>query len=274
MSNRKEGTKTRTSVAIIDSLKLRRASFMSFLAGWAEANALELVETSRIEKLTESEINPDYRMIVYSSGAKAVGDPKFRKSIEIFQSRGPDIPIVIISDRDDAEAATAALDAGAQGFIPSSTDASLTMDALTFIMKGGSYFPPAAVLKSPERSHEAPIGHLSSGAVADSGVSLKAKRPVIVPHLQRMNDLLNARHLTSKQNQVMQLVCQGKPNKVIAQALGMTEATVKVHVRQIMQKLSVSNRTQIVIRAMKEGLVTAVFAGASNGRLPDKSVPD
>jgi hypothetical protein len=44
-------------------------------------------------------------------------------------------------------------------------------------------------------------------------------------------------------------LCQGDPNKVIARKLGMTETTVKVHVREIMRKLGVVNRTQVAIVA-------------------------
>jgi two-component system nitrate/nitrite response regulator NarL len=60
--------------------------------------------------------------------------------------------------------------------------------------------------------------------------------------------------LTEKQAQVMQEVCKGAPNKLIARMLDMSEATVKVHVRQVMLKLGVSNRTQIAVLAMKHGL--------------------
>ena len=46
----------------------------------------------------------------------------------------------------------------------------------------------------------------------------------------------------------------GKSNKVIARALDMTEATVKVHVRQIMRKLGASNRTQAAVCAVEADL--------------------
>jgi DNA-binding CsgD family transcriptional regulator len=48
---------------------------------------------------------------------------------------------------------------------------------------------------------------------------------------------------------VLVCLCQGDPNKVIGRKLGMTETTVKVHVREIMRKLGVSNRTQVAIAA-------------------------
>jgi DNA-binding NarL/FixJ family response regulator len=48
---------------------------------------------------------------------------------------------------------------------------------------------------------------------------------------------------------VLSLVCQGKHNKEIATELGVTEATVKAHVTQILHKLGVRSRTQAALLA-------------------------
>jgi DNA-binding NarL/FixJ family response regulator len=55
--------------------------------------------------------------------------------------------------------------------------------------------------------------------------------------------------LTPRQLEVLGRLREGKPNKLIARDLNMTEATVKVHVRQIMRKLGATNRTQAVLCA-------------------------
>jgi len=47
---------------------------------------------------------------------------------------------------------------------------------------------------------------------------------------------------------VLELLGQGRPNKVIAQRLAMCESTVKVHVRQIMRKLGATNRTEVALK--------------------------
>ena len=56
-----------------------------------------------------------------------------------------------------------------------------------------------------------------------------------------------------RQYAVLTCLCLGDPNKVIGRKLGMTETTVKVHVREIMRKLGVSNRTQVAIAAGRNG---------------------
>ena len=60
---------------------------------------------------------------------------------------------------------------------------------------------------------------------------------------------LDLRGLTPRQRDVFDLLRQGKPNKVIAHELDMRESTVKVHVRQIMRKIGVSNRTEAAFLA-------------------------
>ena len=71
---------------------------------------------------------------------------------------------------------------------------------------------------------------------------------------------------TERQYAVLVCLCQGDPNKVIGRKLGMTETTVKVHVREIMRKLGVSNRTQVAIAAAHvcaDGAVELVPADSS-----------
>jgi DNA-binding NarL/FixJ family response regulator len=57
-----------------------------------------------------------------------------------------------------------------------------------------------------------------------------------------------------RQLQVLELLKEGKQNKIIAYELGMCESTVKVHIRQIMRKLKARNRTQVVL--LTQGIQT------------------
>jgi two-component system nitrate/nitrite response regulator NarL len=65
-----------------------------------------------------------------------------------------------------------------------------------------------------------------------------------------MNDLLST-HMTERENQILACLVNGLTNKVIARQLGSTEATVKVHVKSIIRKLWVKNRTQAAIWAYR-----------------------
>jgi DNA-binding CsgD family transcriptional regulator len=59
--------------------------------------------------------------------------------------------------------------------------------------------------------------------------------------LKRLLDLSN------RQMAILAGICRGEPNKIIGRTLNLPESTVKVHVREIMRKLAVSNRTQVAI---------------------------
>lgn len=86
---------------------------------------------------------------------------------------------------------------------------------------------------------------------ATDSISLPAAKHV----LEKGND--NVQHaagadsktinLTTRQKSVLEGLSRGEANKAIARRLGIREATVKVHVRQIMRKLGVANRTQVAI---------------------------
>ena len=61
--------------------------------------------------------------------------------------------------------------------------------------------------------------------------------------------------LTSRQREVLTLIAQGHPNKVIAGYLDISEQTVKIHINQIFKELRVFNRTQAVLKAQKHALL-------------------
>lgn len=61
-------------------------------------------------------------------------------------------------------------------------------------------------------------------------------------------------HLSERELEIVRHLTEGLPNKVIANELSITEATVKVHVKTILKKLSLSNRTQVAIWAVHNGL--------------------
>ena len=116
--------------------------------------------------------------------------------------------------------------------------------------------------RQPELSQEQPLPGLEQQTQApplgpEDGLyeqqgPLFDDKAASVPRDHGANGSSGARHapeFTERQYAVLVCLCQGDPNKVIGRKLGMTETTVKVHVREIMRKLGVSNRTQVAIAA-------------------------
>jgi len=71
----------------------------------------------------------------------------------------------------------------------------------------------------------------------------------------KLAEHLTVDELTSRELEVLRAVAEGKSNKEIASALGITEGTIKSHMNAILRKLDVSDRTQAVVSALKHGLL-------------------
>lgn len=244
----------RPVIVVFDPLKLRRAGFGSFLKAWAEQMDLAIIEATPTATATNSWTESECRMTMLVVGGSAVNGPEARDWIEHVRAVLPDPPLVIISDREDPDEVIGAFRAGARGFIPTSIEPSVALQALTFILNGGSYFPPTALTLHPRRC---------------DGTTAAIYRP------DKCGGSHSSSLLTPRQQAVLEIVREGKSNKVIARELGMRESTVKVHLRQIMRKLGASNRTQVALYTKEEPALTPPSAGKDGTLRPlrERAVP-
>ncbi|HKW37771.1 MAG TPA: response regulator transcription factor [Burkholderiales bacterium] len=144
------------------------------------------------------------------------------------RERHPSFPVVVLSASEQAQIVMRALDAGAMGFIPKTASNEVLLGALRLVLSGGVYLPAEVLRHAPSPALPA------SPAAAETGY--------------------RAMGLTERQAQVLALVVQGKPNKIICRELDLAEGTVKIHVTAILKALGVSNRTEAVVAVGKLGL--------------------
>jgi len=128
----------------------------------------------------------------------------------------PSVPVAIISAEEDSGIVQRALALGAAGYIAKSTEADRIRAALTILLAGGTWVPET-------------LGVRQDGN--DARMAARLAR------------------LTPRQINVLTMLSDGFPNKRIAHALGVSEATAKAHVSAILERLEVENRTQAVILA-------------------------
>lgn len=138
------------------------------------------------------------------------------------------LPVVILSGSEDTPSVVAALKMHAVGFIPKSSPREVMLQALRLVLSGGVYIPPQA---------------LGLAGLGGHGESSNADTKSI-----------DKPALTGRQAEVLGLIAQGKPNKLIASELNISEATVKAHVTDIMRALKVANRAQAAIAARRLGI--------------------
>ena len=135
----------------------------------------------------------------------------------------PQLPVVMVSAREEPEVMRRALDHGAVGFIPKSSDAATLASALQQVLDGERWVPEAALAAPPAATDERAVA-------------------------------ARVRELTQQQFRVLQMLGAGLLNKQIGYELGVSEATIKAHMTAILRKLGASNRTQAVLLAGKLAL--------------------
>lgn len=217
----------RPAIIVVDAKPLRRAALVGFLRDWAAANRVHVASSSQDSLQCALEAGARFKLGLLNLGGAPVADPESLSCLKRLVDASPEMPVAVLSDGDGVENVVAALRAGAEAFIPTSTDPAIALQALSFIMGGGSFFPPAALLER----FEAKKSHLlQKDAWFPNG-----------------NAGLQSCLLTARQQAVLTHLREGRSNKTIANLLGMREATVKVHMRQIMKRLGVSNRTQAAL---------------------------
>lgn len=168
--------------------------------------------------------------------------------LEEFRNEYPTVPVVVLSGSESRENVTRALGLGAMGYIPKRYSNDVLIGALRLVLSGGLYVPPAVL----------PLG---GGPAAVEKPSPAAPPPASTI---RPEDL----GLTPRQSEVLALVLQGLPNKLICRRLNLAEPTVKVHMQAVLRALDAQNRVQAVIEASRRGLtIDALMARAK--RKPD-----
>jgi DNA-binding NarL/FixJ family response regulator len=266
-----EAAATAPVVMVVDSMILRRAGLVGLMREWAEANR---VSVAAIPPDLVAEAATEARhcaLAVLNLGGMSLADPVALGWLRTLVDSLPRTPLAVVSDCDSPAEVVTAFRAGARGFIPTSTDPDVTLQAFAFIMGGGSYFPPGALL-SPRGAGLSPRG--ATHAAARKGEISATASPSA---------------LTQRQQAVLSRLQEGQSNKAIARALGMKEPTVKVHVRQIMKKLGAANRTQAALasvtlpapRSATAAAPSAPAAGDASGaenlgparETPDRAAP-
>jgi DNA-binding NarL/FixJ family response regulator len=139
------------------------------------------------------------------------------KATEAICTEFPDARIIVLTTYEGDADIHRALAAGARGYLLKDSLRSQVADAIRTVHRGG--------------------------------------RVVAPPVAQRLAEFTPRVELTPREQEVLELMARGLSNKEIADAIGRTEATVKVHVLHILSKLGVGDRTSAVTAALKRGLI-------------------
>ena len=205
----------RVKFLIVDDHALTRAGVTGALA--ALTDEAVVLDAENVEQAIACiEGHPDIDLVLLDLGLPGTGGLSLLEALRRDQNT---VPVVVISAADDRDHVVKALELGALGFIPKSSSVELMLQAITLVLSGGTYIPKQALAP--------PLGTRRGERADRQGVQ----------------------RLTERQRATLALMALGKPNKIIAAELNITEATVKSHVTEILKMLGVKNRTQAVLAA-------------------------
>lgn len=139
--------------------------------------------------------------------------------------------VVVVSGEEAPTLVRDAISAGAAGYVPKSTDPSVTLQALRLVIANGTYLPPIALV--------------GFGGHAEPPEGSGQSTPKLSP----------------RQLEILRLLLQGQSNKAIARRLDIAEGTVKAHLWAVYQALGVSSRGQAMFKVHQLGLLDARTEG-------------
>ncbi|HUN46801.1 MAG TPA: response regulator transcription factor [Stellaceae bacterium] len=205
-------------VALLDQSRLRREclklALMEHESAW---RILDLASAEDVLRLAEG--GQQFDLLLMGAATAELVD---LAQVETLHQALPETPIVVVAENDNPHRARLILNAGTRGFLPASLSLKVLLGALDLVLAGGVYVPSSLIDPGPQRTPA-------------------------TPQQKRANEPWS--ELTRRQRDVLSLIAQGKSNKLIADALSMSESTVKAHVKQIIKRLHVANRTQAALLA-------------------------
>jgi DNA-binding NarL/FixJ family response regulator len=182
------------------------------------ALSIEVETLSSIADLKKRDMSVLPRLIIIS-----IADDSSQESLNalgVLSELTPSVPKIILTSKHNFEMMRAVISCGAKAYIPMSVGFEIAIEAIRFVLAGGTYVP-AECLFSAIPVVTQPLSQPAPGAIS------------------------------SRELAVVRAIQQGKSNKIIAYDLNMCESTVKVHVRHIMKKMQAKNRTDVAIKAAR-----------------------
>ena len=159
----------------------------------------------------------------------------------------PQIPVVALLQTGDPGVAARLIERKVSGLITADSTIAVTVAALRYARAGGSFAPPSLWRGAPQPQQLAP-----------QPLTLRAETMELASHQETS--------FTPREIEVLHRLRQGLQNKIIAFELGISESTVKVHLRNVMKKLHASNRTQVAF--MLRRLPHLTTSGATSREHP------
>jgi DNA-binding NarL/FixJ family response regulator len=237
------GSQKSPVIVMIDHNVLARTCMLNILKReLAGFDIIEMASTRDLSWLSSRVV----RLIALNIGDLEIADPSVESHLSIIAECCPNAYVALLSNRDDEATASAAMQRGIRGFLPSSIAVEVAVAGLRLVLAGGAYRPlpiigqnEASHLKTASDHDGLPEPVIQNGRNGDCHNRHGA---ATIMRERTMADL------TPREQEVLAALNLGLPNKLIAVRLNLSENTVKMHIQHIMRKCSARNRTEAVLR--------------------------
>jgi DNA-binding NarL/FixJ family response regulator len=211
----------RTEVVVIEDNKLFRKTLVDFINQSSEMSCINdfISCEDAIEKMKSNELDPS--IILLDIGLPGMNGIE---AIPILKSISPSAKIIMLTIQDDNESIFNAICNGASGYLLKDSSSDKIINAVKEVLDGGAPMNSSIAFKVLEMFKN------------------------FVPEKKDYN-------LSSREIEILQLLVEGLPKKIIADRLSISYHTVDSHLRKIYEKLKVHSASSAVAKALKENLI-------------------
>ena len=176
------------------------------------------------------------------------------EAIPSLKEAAPGCRVLMLTVSEDESDLSAALRAGADGYLVKTVESDQLCDAIVTVLEGVSIISPDMMTKLLRAFRNQRTEHIvppaASAAVAQTDTfTVGTAMSVSTETASQPLDLLS-----SREREILTLIARGDSNKLIARALDIAETTVKIHVQHILRKLNLTSRVQAAVLAVNHGL--------------------
>lgn len=217
------------SILVCDDHPLVRSALA--LAAEAACGEPPLLARDFTEAWATAAATPDLALCVVDLHMPGAGPVE---GITGLKTRAPGARILVVTGSELDEDLLASLDLGVDGFLPKTAESGVIDAALKLVLAGGRYLPPRVAALVTGRPQPVP-----------AEAPAEPRGPIETTYGR----------LGARQRDILGQMADGRSNKEIARTLGLSPATVKTHVAQVIAVLGATNRTEAAAKARAQGLI-------------------
>lgn len=212
------------AIVLIGQSSLLREGLRHILLGASGSSFQIAASAATVDDLAWAPMEPNQPpLLIIDAG----GDPRaLARQIATFKTRQPSGRVVVLADQHVAASVLAAFHAGANAYYQKAVASEVFVKALELVALGETILPPELL----------PHIHNIDAVTA----------PTLEAGAQRLPLDFDPK-LSSREEYILKYIGEGFPNKIIARKMGIAEGTVKVHVKAILRRIRVGNRTQAAV---------------------------